>query len=185
MQIRGQPSAVKYFIWGSKVSPSTIIWPGGLRELGGSKSSEAIDLSNFTSQNYTPRIRTFLCSSSKRGCIKTFIYLILYFKILPSFDCWLIVNCIISFLYTPSMKMVNSIIVCNLPTIIILDIQFEKLTIFMTHICRTNHINVCQNQNYICPALTNESPGLGHAANGSTGSRSRDTCLQACSNVCR
>ena len=56
----------------------------------------------------------------------------------------------------------NIIIVCNLPTIIILDIQFEKLTIFTTHICHTNHINVCQNQNYICPPLTNESTGLGH-----------------------
>ena len=57
----------------------------------------------------------------------------------------------------------NIIIVCNLPTIIIiLDIQFEKLTIFTTHICHTNHINVCQNQNYICPPLTNESTGLSH-----------------------
>ena len=75
----------------------------------------------------------------------------------------LIVNCIIISFCTLTIKMVkNIIIVCNLPTIIILDIQFEKLTIFTTHICHTNHINVCQNQNYICPQLTNESTGLSH-----------------------
>ena len=73
----------------------------------------------------------------------------------------LIVNCIIISFCTLTIKMVkNIIIICNLPTIIILDIQFEKLTIFTTHICHTNHINVCQNQNYICLPLTNESTGL-------------------------
>ena len=30
----------------------------------------------------------------------------------------------------------------------------------MTHICHTNHINVCQNQNYICSHLTNQEPVL-------------------------
>ena len=49
-----------------------------------------------------------------------------------------------------------------LPCFIILDIQFEKLTIFTTHICHTNHINVCQNQNYICSLLTNGEPPLNH-----------------------
>ena len=73
-----------------------------------------------------------------------------------------------------------------LPCFIILDIQFEKLTIFTTHICHTNHINVCQNQNYICSLLTNGGPPLNHVTSqlhAAAGKLTINVLKQRCRNV--
>ena len=47
------------------------------------------------------------------------------------------------------------------PNINCFHVRFVQCKIFMTHICHTNHINVCQNQIHLCSArVTWLVPGL-------------------------